>query len=57
MKLINKDTLVAEIELRINDIKVTQKAGMIKKRDADKKIFLFKSVLTLIDTLEVKEFD
>ena len=57
MELIDKDALVAEIKSRISDIKVTQKAGMIKKRDADKKILLFKSVLSLVDTLEVKEVD
>lgn len=55
MKLIDKAALVAEIEARIKGIEVSQKAGMIKKRDADKKILLFKSVLSLIDTLEVKE--
>lgn len=55
MKLIDKFALVAEIKARINDIEVAQKAGIIKKRDADKKIILFKSVLSLIDTLEVKE--
>ena len=54
---IDKDALVAEIKARISCIEVSQKAGMIKKRDADKKIFLLKSVLTLIDTLEVKEVD
>ena len=54
---INKDALVAEIKSRISDIEISQKAGLIKKRDADKKILLFKSVLSLIDTLEVKEVD
>ena len=52
---IPKDTLAAEIKSRISDIEVSQKAGLIKKRDADKKILLFKSVLSLIDTLEVIE--
>lgn len=50
-----KSTLAAEIKSRISDIEVSQKAGLIKKRDADKRILLFKSVLSLIDTLEVKE--
>ena len=54
---IDKDTLAAEIKSRISDIEISQKAGLIKKRDADKKILLFKSVLSLIDTLEVKEVD
>lgn len=53
--LIDKDALVAEIKARINDIEVAQKAGIIKKRDADMKITLFKSILSLLDTLEVKE--
>lgn len=57
MKLIDKDTLVAEIESYINDTKFSQKAGMIKKRNAETKITIFKSVLSLIDTLEVKEAD
>lgn len=54
---IDKSALVAEIKSRISDIEVSQKTGLIKKRDADKKILLFKSVLSLIDTLEVKEVD
>ena len=55
--LIDKDALVAEIKARISDIKVSQKAGLIKKRDANKKIIIFKSILSLIDTLEVKKVD
>ena len=51
---IDKDALVAEIMSRIDSIEVSQKAGLIKKRDADTKIILFKSILSLIDTLEVK---
>ena len=35
---ISKSALVAEIESRISDIETSQKAGLIKKRDADKKI-------------------
>lgn len=54
---IEKFALLAEIQARIKGIEVSQKAGLIKKHDADKKIFLFKSVLSLIDTLEVKEVD
>lgn len=50
-----KSALVAGIEARIKDIEVSQKVGLIKKRDANKKILLLKSVLLLIDTLEVKE--
>lgn len=57
MILIDKDVIITEIEASIKGIEVSQKAGLIKKRDADKKIFLFKSVLSLIDTLEVKEVD
>ena len=57
MELIDKDTLVAEIKARIDGIEVSQKAGLIKKRDADKKISLLKSVLSLIESLEVKEID
>ena len=53
--LIDKDALVAEIKARINDIEEAQKAGIIKKRDADMKIILFKSILSLINTFEVKE--
>ena len=53
--LIDKAALVAEIKARISSVETSQKAGMIKKRDANKKILLFKSVLSLIDTLEVKE--
>jgi len=56
-KYIDKSALVAEIKSRISDIEVSQKTGLIKKRDADKKILLFKSILSLIDTLEVKEVD
>ena len=52
---INKAALVAEIMSRIDSIEVSQKAGLIKKRDANKKILLFKSVLSLIDTIEMKE--
>ena len=54
-KYISKDALVTEIKSRISDIEISQKAGLIKKRDADKKILLFKSVLSLINTLEVIE--
>lgn len=54
---IDKSALVAEIMSRISDIEVLQKAGLIKKRDADKKMLIFKSVLSLIDTLEVKEVE
>lgn len=53
--LIDKSALAAEIKARISDIEVSQKAGLIKKRDADMKITLFKSILSLIDTLEVIE--
>ena len=52
---IPKSALVAEIMSRIDSIEVSQKAGLIKKRDADTKIILFKSILSLIDSLEVKE--
>lgn len=52
---IDKDALVAEIKASIKGIEVSQKAGLIKKRDANKKIFLFKSILSFLDTLEVKE--
>ena len=55
--LIDKDALVAKIMSRIDDIKVSQKAGLIKKRDAETKIILFRSILSLLDTLEVKEVD
>ncbi len=54
---IPKDTLVAEIKSRISDIEMSQRAGLIKKRDAGKKIVLFKSILSLIDTLEVEEVE
>lgn len=54
---IDKDALVAELEARISDIETSQKAGLIKKRNANNKIFLFKSVLSFINTLEVKEVD
>lgn len=54
---IPKSALVAEIKARISDIEVSQKAGLIKKRDADKKMLIFKSVLSLIDTIEVKEVE
>ena len=57
MNLIDKDTLVEEIESYINDTKFSQKAGMIKKRNAETKMTIFKSVLSLIDTLEVKEVE
>ena len=57
MNLIDKDALVSEIKAHISDTSVLQKAGLIKKRDANQKIILFKSVLSLIDTLEVKEVD
>jgi hypothetical protein len=57
MKLIDKEALVAGIMSRIDSIEVSQKAGLIKKRDAETKIILFKSILSLIDTLEVKEVD
>lgn len=54
---IKKSALAAEIKARISDIEVSQKAGLIKKRDADMKITLFKSILSLLDTLDVKEMD
>ena len=54
---IYKSALVAEIMSRIDSIEVSQKAGLIKKRDAYTKIILFKNILSLIDTLEVKEVD
>ena len=53
--LIDKSALVAGIMSRIDSIEVSQKAGLIKKRDAETKIILFKSILSLIDTIEVKE--
>lgn len=52
---IPKSALAAEIKARISDIEVSQKARLIKKRDADMKITLFKSILSLLDTLETKE--
>ena len=54
---IDKDALVARIKAHIEGIEVSQKAGLIKKRDADKKISILKSVLSLIESLEVKELD
>lgn len=51
---IDKDVLVSEIKSSINDIKISQKAGFIKKRDANKRIIFFESILSFIDTLEVK---
>ena len=54
---INKSALVAGIKAHIEGTEISQKAGWIKKRDANKRITLLKSVLSLIDTLEVKEVD
>ena len=52
---IPKSALVAEIESRMSDIKISQKAGLIKKYNAETKIIILKSILSLINTLEVKE--
>lgn len=57
VQYIPKSDLVAEIKARISDIEVSQKAGLIKKCDAYMKITLFKSILSLLDTLEVKEVE
>ena len=50
-----KSDLVAEIKSRISNIEVSQKAGLIKKRSAEAKISLFKSILSLLNTIEVKD--
>lgn len=55
--LIDKDTLIGEIRWRIFDTELMQRAGRTKKRDADKRILLFESILSFIDTIEVKEVD
>ena len=52
MNLIDKDTLVEEIESYINDTKFSQKAGMIKKRNAETKMTIFKSVLSFEEVHE-----
>ena len=57
VQLIDKSAVVAEIEARINDIKISMEAGLTKKRNGEPKILLFASILSLLDTLEVKEVD
>ena len=57
VQLIDKSAVVAEIEARINDIKVSMKAGLTKKHNGESKILLFTSILSFLDTLEVKEVD
>ena len=52
---IDKAAIVAEIENRISNIEVSQKVGLIKKSNADMRIGIFKNILSLLDTIEVKK--
>ena len=60
MKLVEKDALVAEIERRIKQF-VNENNTLLKNSDNAKelcsRIIMCKEVLSLLDTLEVKEVD
>ena len=57
MKLIDKDALVAEIEKRINEINPNSIEDWRYRLQWEHDIEVIKNILSLINTLEVKEVD
>ena len=57
MKLIDKYALVAEIEKRINEINLDNIEDWRYRLQREHDIEVMKNILSLIDTLEVKEVD
>ena len=57
MKLIDKSALVAEIERRINEINLDSIEDWRYRLQREHDIEVMKNILSLIDTLEVKEVD
>jgi len=57
MKLIDKDALIAEIKRRINEINLDSIEDWRYRLQREHDIEVMKNILSLIDTLEVKEVD
>lgn len=57
MKLIDKDALVAEIEKKINEINLDSIEDWRYRLQREHDIEVMKNVLSIINTLEVKEVD
>lgn len=57
MKLIDKSALVAEIERRINEINLDSIEDWRYRLQREHDIEVMKNILSLINTLEVKEVD
>ena len=57
MKLIDKDKVISILQDKIADIKLDMKCGFLEKRKRNEKILMLKYIISLVDTLEVKEVD
>ena len=55
MKLIDKDKVISILSSKITDIKLDMKCGFLDKRKGNEKILVFKHIISLVNTLEVKE--
>ena len=55
MKLIDKDKIISMLQDKIADIKLDMKCGFLEKRKGTEKILMLKHIISLVNTLEVKE--
>jgi len=57
MKLIDKDRVMTILSNKIADIELDMKCGFLKKRKGVNNILVLKHIISLIDTIEVKDVD
>lgn len=55
MKLIDKDKVISLLSNKITDIKLDMKCGFLEKRKGNEKILVLKHIISLVNTLEVKD--
>lgn len=55
MKLIDKDKVISILQDKIADIKLDMKCGFLDKRKGTEKILMLKHIISIVNTLEVKE--
>ena len=57
MKLVDKDKVISILSKKIADIELDMKCGFLKKRKGTNNILVLKHIISLIDTIEVKDTD
>ena len=57
MKLIDKDKVISILSSNITHIKLDMKCGFLEERKGTEKILVLKHIISLVNTLEVKDVD